>query len=178
MAELIEHGFEGVTMLKVAKRAGASKETLYNWFGNRDGLFEALITRNGDQAAAGVQAALASDGSPRDVLEGFAVGLLTLLTRPESVALNRAAMSSRPLATLLLAGGRNRVGPIVEQYLAELDQQGVLAAPDPAASFRLLYGLVIEDAQIQVLLGEPAPSTKAIRAHAAVAIDRFFRLSA
>lgn len=177
MTELIDHGYDGVTMLNVAKRAGASKETLYSWFGSRDGLFETLIKANGANAAAGVQRALSQGGSPREVLTGFAIGLVTLLTGRESVALNRAAMTSSELAQVLLAGGRYTVGPLVEDYLAQLHATGALHAPDAATSFRLLYGLVIEDIQIRVLLGEAAPSAKAIRLHAAAAVDRFMVLS-
>ena len=47
-------------MLSVARRAGASKETLYSWFGNRDGLLRALIERNADTSAERVAAALGS----------------------------------------------------------------------------------------------------------------------
>ena len=176
MAELIEHGFDGVTMLKVAKRAGASKETLYSWFGNREGLFAALIISNADRTAANVERALQKGGSPHDVLTGFAVGLLRLLTGEESVALNRAAMSSPELSQLLLASGRHRVGPLVEKYLGELGRDGIIRISDPAASFTLLYGLVVEDAQIRVLLGDDPPNLAALERHAAAAVQRFFVL--
>jgi AcrR family transcriptional regulator len=49
--ELIERGYERVTMLAIASRAGASKETLYNWFGSKESLFAALIKANADQSA-------------------------------------------------------------------------------------------------------------------------------
>ena len=105
-AELHDNGYEKVTMLGVAKRAGASKETLYSWFGNREGLFAALITENADASAERVRAALAGDGEPRQTLIGYAIGLLTLLTDDRSIALNRAAMISPELAEILLAQSR------------------------------------------------------------------------
>lgn len=176
MAELIEHGFDGVTMLKVAKRAGASKETLYSWFGNREGLFAALITNNADTTAANVERALQQGGSPEHVLTSFAVGLLRLLTGEESVALNRAAMSSPELSQLLLTSGRHRVGPLVEEYLGELGRDGTLRIDDPADSFTLLYGLIVEDVQIRVLLGDDPPDLATIERHAARAVQRFFVL--
>lgn len=173
--ELLAHGYEGVTMLAIASRAGASKETLYKWFGSKEGLFAAAIEANADQSADRVRQALTTDGDadPTETLVGYGVGLLTLLTSPPSVALNRAAMSSPELAEVLLANGRHRVGPIVESYLAGLDRQGRLPVADPGDAFRLLYGLVIQDTQIRVLLGEPAPSTEAILAQATAAVDRF-----
>jgi AcrR family transcriptional regulator len=177
-AELLDHGYEHVTMLGIASRAGASKETLYAWFGSREGLFTALVEVGARDSAKRVQAALdGGDDDPRDTLRDYAVGLLTMLTDSRSVALNRAAMASPPLADVLLASGRHRVGPIVEDYLGRLSSTGYLDIDDPAAAFRLLYGLVVQDTQIRVLLGEPPPTTEQLTSHAHDAVDRFLRLT-
>lgn len=175
--ELIDHGYERVTMLGIARRAGASKETLYAWFASREGLFAAMIEENADRAAAQVAAALDGAADPRDILTGFAFGLAQLLTSDRSVVLNRAAMVSPDLARLLLASGRHRVGPLVERYLAGLADEGRLVVDDPAEAFGLLYGLVVQDTQIRVLLGEAAPSPEAVAARAGVAVDRFLLLT-
>lgn len=176
LVELVEKGYESVTMLSVASRAGTSKESLYTWFGNRDGLFAALIERNADQSAERVQAALDGDGDPIETLTGYCIGLLNLLTSEASVALNRAAMSSPDLAALLLAGGRRRIGPLVEQYLTTLDRTTNHSISDPPAAFMLLYGLAVQDVQIRVLLGEPPPDKAEIAERAATAVQRFFSL--
>lgn len=178
LAELVEHGYERVTMLGIASRAGASKETLYSWFGSKEGLFAALIKANADQSAERVERALAGGEDPVDTLTGYAVGLLTLLTSPGSIALNRAAMSSPELAEVLLAHGRHRVGPLVETFLAQLCDDGVLSFSDPGQAFELLYGLVLQDTQIRVLLGEPPPSAEAISTRAGTAVQNFLTLTA
>ena len=38
-----ENGYSGATMLDIARRARASKETLYAWFQNKEKLFETLL---------------------------------------------------------------------------------------------------------------------------------------
>jgi AcrR family transcriptional regulator len=174
--ELTDQGYEGVTMLDVANRAGASKETLYRWFGNKDGLFAELIKSNADRSAEQIRAALDGDADPRESLVGYAMGLLGLLTSEGSLALNRAAMTSSTLAAVLLAHGRHRIGPLVEDYLGRLGEAGELAIDDPAEAFQLLYGLVMRDTQIRVLLGEPAPSPAELRSRATDAVDEFFVL--
>ncbi len=176
--ELLEHGYAHVTMLGIARRAGASKETLYAWFGNRDGLFAAMIARNADRSADAVRRALDGGAPARETLVGFATGLLTLLTSPASVALNHAAMQSPELAEQLLASGRYRVGPLVEQYLAALDRAGDVRIVDPATAFTTFYGLIIRDDQIRVLLGEQPPTGERIRQRAATAVDQFLALHA
>ncbi|MEO1056211.1 MAG: TetR/AcrR family transcriptional regulator [Actinomycetota bacterium] len=176
--ELIEQGYERVTMLAIARRAGASKETLYSWFENKSGLFSALITANADSSAEQIEHALAGGADVAEALIAYASGLLKLLTSPTSIALNRAAMSSPELAELLLQQGRYRVGPIVERYLGQLAGEGELSIPDPAAAFELLYGLVVQDTQIKVLLGERAPDGAALHARAESAVDAFLQLTA
>jgi AcrR family transcriptional regulator len=175
-AELVERGYTGTTMLAVARRAGASKETLYSWFGDKRGLFAALVRRQSEQANAGVAEALAADRPPRETLTAFAVRLLRLLLGEASVAINRAAVAAPELAGVLLTEGRHTTGPLVAGYLADLAARGEIAPGDPEEAFRLLYGLVVSDAQIRVLLGEPPPADLEERARRAV--DRFLVLLA
>lgn len=53
--ELVERGAAGLTMEGVARRAGASKETLYAWFGTRDDLIGAVIEATADDSAQRVE---------------------------------------------------------------------------------------------------------------------------
>ncbi|GIH91304.1 TetR/AcrR family transcriptional regulator [Planobispora siamensis] len=177
LAELVEHGLEGMTMQAVAARAGSSKESLYSWFGNRQGLLAALIERQSEQVNAAVTAALERPAEPRAMLTAIAENLLGLLVGEASVALNRAAMASAELSELLLRHGRHTTGPLVEAYLGRLAADGVLRIDDPAEAFGLLYGLAVRDLQIRVLLGERPPSADEIRAGARVAADRFLALT-
>jgi AcrR family transcriptional regulator len=179
---LVERGYQGTTMAAVAERAGSSKETLYAWFGDKQGLFTALIRRQAEAANQAVAAALEDEGGagPAATLTAFATNLLRLLLGERSVALNRAALAepAGELAAVLLAQGRHRTGPIVEAYLARLAGAGVLGVDDPAEAFQLLYGLVVRDLQIRVLLGEPPPAPGALAAQARTAVERFLALTA
>lgn len=47
---------------------------------------------------------------------------------------------------------------------------------DAASAFEVLYGLVVRDTQIRVLLGEPPPSRTAIVERARTAVNDFLRL--
>jgi AcrR family transcriptional regulator len=189
---LVERGYRRTTMAAVAERAGSSKETLYAWFGSKQGLFTALIRRQAEAANQAVAAAMDGGAAPDPAatLTAFATNLLRLLLGERSVALNRAAVAelgdARPdggepageLAAVLLAQGRHRTGPMVEAYLARLAAAGQLRIDDPAEAFQLLYGLVVRDLQIRVLLGEPPPEPAALAAQARTAVERFLALTA
>ena len=156
---------------------GHDEETLYSWFGNKEGLFTTLIVENADASAERVHAALDADADPYDTLASYAKGLLSLLTSERSIALNQASMTSPELAATLLQSGRHRVGPLVESYLATLAEAGYLKITDPADAFTLLYGLVVRDTQIRVLLGEKPPSSTERTKRARVAVDQFLELN-
>lgn len=177
LAELLDHGAEGLRMQAVAARAGSSKETLYHWFGNRQGLLAALVEHQSEQVNAAVATAIDRPADPRAALGAIARDLLSLLVGDVSIALNRAAMTSAPLAEVLLRHGRHTTGPLVESFLGRMAAEGGLRIEDPAEAFRLLYGLVVRDTQIRVLLGERAPGEDEIRAQADAAVDRFLVLT-
>src|SRR2546429_7447855 len=53
-AEFAEHGPDGTTMARIAERAGINKERLYKYFGDKQALFEAVLTDELDKLAASV----------------------------------------------------------------------------------------------------------------------------
>ncbi|MFJ2551337.1 TetR/AcrR family transcriptional regulator [Microbacterium sp. NPDC087591] len=176
-AELVDHGYQNLTMTAVARRAGASKETLYSWFGNKQGLIAALVHDQAADTEARLIEVLDESADVREVLTHFATRLLVLLTGDRSVALNRAAMTDPELASLLLREGRHRTGLLVEHYLAQAHARGELRAPRPDESFELLYGLIVRDTQIRVLLGEPAPPRDALERRAVAAVRQFLAVA-
>jgi AcrR family transcriptional regulator len=179
---LLEQGYRRTTMTAVAERAGASKETLYAWFGDKQGLFAALVRRQAEVMNDRVVAAFRRDGGLRETLTQFATDLLELLLGARSLAINRAAIAELDeapvLAHVLLTEGRHRSGSLVVSYLARQAETGALAIGDPAAAFGVLYGLVIQDAQIRTLLGEPPLTRSRIRHRAETAVDYFLALYA
>lgn len=176
LKELQISGYHGLTMEKVAKRAKCSKETLYSWYQNKQGLLSKLIEQNADEALNNLELASASNAEPTEVLKGICVGLLTLLSSKQSVTLNHAAMASPELAKILLRSGRYRAGPLIKQYIERLMDNGVLKKSDSEEAFTLLYGLAIRDIQIRILLGEKAPSQQDIVISANLAVKQFFTL--
>lgn len=178
LAELVERGYESVTMLDVARRAGSSKESLYTWFGSREEMIAEVIRRQAAGPNARVAQALDTAGDHRAVLTDIARGLLELLLGPASLALNRAAVGQPELARVLLEHGRHHTGPLVERYLAGLSREGHLMVDDPAGAFELLFGLVVRDTQIRALLGDPVPGPDERGRRAVEAVEQFLTLTA
>ncbi len=170
---LDEVGLAGTTVTAVAKAARASNETLYRWYGDRTGLFAALVRRNAGLIRDELEA---SAGTGLDGLARIGPRLLAMVTGPRAVALNRAAAAdaSGTLGAELARGGRENVAPLIAARIAEAQSRGALAAAPPGEIAETYLALLIGDLQIRRATGAigqpsmPEIETRAARALAHV----------
>lgn len=180
---LVAGGDNTFTMAGVAARANCSKETLYKWFKDRDGLLGATI---GWQAAKVVDvagpAAPTSLAQTVERLEMLAQNLLVVLTGEVSLALNRLAISragtdqtnGSNLGQRLLRDGKNAAAARIRHALEVSAAQGHLTIADLDEAARTFYGLVVRDGHIRLLLGEGhAPSVAEIGTQSQAAVSQF-----
>ena len=164
--ELIVKGQRPLSMIAVARAASCSKETLYRWFGDRDGLLTATVRWQ----AAKVRGVTLPKGAIdaaflAAALQRFAADWLTVICGETSVALNRLAIAEAgsqtlDLGAIVLTNGpaamARRLGPL----LKAAREAGLIATDDgPEAAneaFSTFFGLVVGDHQIRLLLGERA----------------------
>lgn len=159
LAQLIETGFAGTTMQAVARRAGASMETLYNWYGDKAGLFRAMVMANIEHLRNQLETRLNDPAGPEAVLATFGPRLLEVLTSERVVALNRAAVadSSGELGRIIASAGRQSIAPLVAGAFAEAARAGVLRPPDPQEAAEIYLGLLIGDLQIRRVVARMPP---------------------
>jgi len=174
---LVEKG-DRLTMEAVARRASCSKETLYRWFGDRDGLLTAIVRWQASKVQAGPYDAGRLDGaSLRSGLTDFAANWLRVVSGASSIALNRAAAGKPELGRIVLAEGRFAIGERVKPLLEAGRKAGLLDFDDAETAFRTLFGLVARDVQIRLLLGDALTLTDAdINQDAARAAEQFLAL--
>ncbi|WP_137702485.1 TetR/AcrR family transcriptional regulator [Marimonas lutisalis] len=169
-------GYEGLSMQAVAKDAKASNETLYRWYGDKTGLFEALIAGN----TALVRAALeeAQEGAPLEVLARVGPVLLNMLLGPRAVALNRAAAAdaSGTLGRALGKAGRETVAPWIAGVMQRARDEGILRG-EPMEMAEAWFALLIGDLQVRRVTGAMAPpDAEVVAERAAQALARLQRL--
>lgn len=145
-------GYAGTSMLKIAKAAKASNETLYRWYGDKRGLFEAMVLANAAETIKALEPAIAQEGDPVACLKVASPILLRMLTGERAIALNRAAAAdpSGELGRAIAAGGREQVGPLMAEVLSRLD--GAASSPPHRLAERY-FGLLIGDLQIRRVIG-------------------------
>lgn len=171
------------TMNGVAREASCSKETLYNWFGDREGLLVATVKW---QAAKVIMPEVDLENIDRNSLvksiEQFGRNLLDVLTSETSVALNRVAISrarsvESDLGMIVLQNGRFAMGRRLKPLFEAGQKAGILSFKDSETAYRSFFGLLLRDTQIRLLLGDCLSKTaKEIEVQASTATLQFFEL--
>lgn len=182
LALLVEEG-DRLTMTGVARRASCSKETLYKWYGGRDGLLSATVRWQASKVRARDYDRQTLDAaSLGESLESFAANWLKVITSRTSIALNRVAVShagsgKSKLGEIVLANGRFAIGERLKPLLEDARAAGLVAFDDAEMAFRCFFGLVGRDIQIRLLLGDRLDMTEAeIGRDAARATRQFLAL--
>ena len=177
---LVDGGEKALTTAGVARAANCSKESLYKWFGDRDGLLASMISfqqskvrtfeRDGERLTA---------ENFRDHLEIFAHDLIEVLAGDVSLALNRLAIgqASRDgskLGGLLVERGRRQIERRARALLEAGRRAGFRRFDDADEAYHTLYGLIVSDLHVRLLLGEK-PEIDATR-RGRKAVSAFLRL--
>jgi AcrR family transcriptional regulator len=179
---LVEDG-DSLTMTAVARRASCSKETLYKWFGDRDGLLIATVQWQASKVRiTPVDPGNVDLASLTESLEGYARDWLKVIASDTSIALNRVAVSHAAsgkdnLGAIVLENGRFALAKRLKPVLDAGKRAGYLVFEDAETAFRTFFGLVARDVQIRLLLGDwPGLTEAAIEDDAARATRQFLAL--
>ena len=182
-ALLAEKGYRGTSMLSIAKRAKASNETLYRWYGGKQGLFEEMVHENARAVSEVIAAHLCADQPLWDSLNAIGPVLLELVTGPRALALNRAAgadvHNSTQLGETISRAGRETVAPLIVEIFARATSTGEAPGIDPVQATELYLTLLIGDLQIRCVIGaiEP-PDSEERSARSRQVIDNFRKIYA
>lgn len=173
---LAQHGYGGTSMLRIAKAAKASNETLYRWYGDKDGLFKEMVRANAAETRRMLSEALDRQDDPWTTLEGVAPVFLRMILGERAVLLNRAAAAdaSGVLGATISAGGRNEIMPLLGQMMQHIcDGRDC----DPKDATDWFFSLLIGDLQIKRIINEcPALSEQEIRSRCSRTLSVFQRL--
>lgn len=165
-AELfLRDGYDATSIDAIIAQAGGSKTTIYALFGNKLGLYKALMQENNRNLFDGLEP---EQGEAMDLeasLTSFAENLLTMLAQPRAVSTFRMAVSELHRLPQL-ARSFNELGPArghqwVTGVLKAAQERGEIETPDPARSAHQFLGLVRGNEYFETILGlrEPPDQT-------------------
>lgn len=167
----------------IATKAGVSKQTVYNHFQSKDGLFKATV----EDLTSGLMAPLVlrdpARSTPEQLLGSLARDFLTLMLRPSSLALYRLLMAQTArfpeFGPEVYAVGTGRMLETLADYLAWETENGRLDVPEPGLAAEQFVGMLTGRLQLRALLGvTPAPPEAELRRRADHAAASFLALYA
>ncbi|HEY1425550.1 MAG TPA: TetR/AcrR family transcriptional regulator [Caulobacteraceae bacterium] len=164
---------------EIARRAGVSKQTIYNHYGSKVDLMRALIERRA-QVVTDPLDVPGAEAFPERALATYAEGLLRTATLERGIAFLRLMIESVPRDPALVRGvlprgfraGRAKLAA----FLARETRAGRMLTPDPEEAADFFGGMVLGGRQLEGLLGLPSELTpERIQRIAAEAARRFMR---
>lgn len=180
---LVSGGEKALTTAGLARSANCSKESLYKWFGDRDGLLAAVVAYQASKVHFPPESGATTDADTfQAYLIAFAKELLAVLFGETSVALNRLSIgqsnqASNRLGRLLLVRGKHMISSRARSLLEAGRHRGLLKFDDAEEAYQVLYGLAVRDVHIRLLLGDkPSAAERDLDTQAQIAVKRFYQL--
>jgi len=175
-AVFIERGYSGATTLEIAKRAGASKTTIYALFGSKEGLLEELFQERLRSIPAGLDPDSAAESpDQREFVRLSAERILSAAVAPEAIGLFRIALAEMkrfPELTPIMIRSRAHEG--LTAYLARCREKGWMAFDDPEEAAAMFISMATGEWGRLMLTGAIAHVPEsAIKAHAALSARMF-----
>jgi AcrR family transcriptional regulator len=163
---------------EVARRAGVSKQTVYNHYGSKTELVRTIMARRRDALTAVLELA-GPDDSPLETLTVYAKSILEVIITPASVSLLRMGVTSAlempEMAHAIYDAGmraaRRRLAIYLSTRAADLLDIG-----NPADAAEMFVSMVVGGAQIRLLMGLPSEfDTSDLKSRAEVTARRFIK---
>lgn len=154
----LEAGYTGAKMTLIAKRAGASMETLYLRYPTKAQLFAALIERK-SSGMLELIGPMSPDRNPQEALVKYAIELIGMMSKPDTQQLHRlviaGSIESPELGKTFWEAGPGRGFKILRTYLYEQQVRGSLVVRDPDQAAGLFMGMTVGGIALRSTLGMP-----------------------
>lgn len=175
-----ERGYGATSLSDVVKRSGGSLATLYDLFGNKQGLFRALIE---DRCRKGFEALYDDDVDglpPREALTRIGLGFFHMIHSPTAIAMYRMIIAEGgqfpELPVLFYETGPSISQARMIRWFEERNRRGQLHVPDPAQASMDFTGLLCSKTQMRLLIGLPMPlAPEDIEGRVAHVVDMMLR---
>lgn len=175
---LAERGL-GASIEAIARRAGVSKQTIYNHFGCKTALIEALVARRVSSITSPLRVPGAAE-QPVETLAALAHTLIDIVANARTYSLMRVTVQGAgampELARIVFEAGPMTTRALLADYLAAETAAGRMAVDNPLEAAEMFSGMCSGHRQIRALMGMEVNCDPDQITHLAQAIaQRFFK---
>lgn len=154
----LEQGYGAATMSEIGRRAGGSMQTLYRLFGNKEGLFRAIMDAKGAKVYGQMEDARIFEKPPEQALYELGVRLNEVILNPVSLATHRIVMLEGPhhpeLQKIFYENGPGRSRRVLSAYFEAECQSGRLSLEDVDAAAGQFLEMVKGACFLPAILGQ------------------------
>lgn len=156
----LEQGFENACVSDIMGRAGGSMSTLYRCFGNKLGLFEAMIQQSCDDLFASFDEAKVWSDDPAETLYRFGRRFIELSCASKALAMYRLVLSingtdSTQIQNLFYTYGPERIRKHLTRYLEQQKSEGRLDIGCCTIAACQFVEMIRQPWHLQAMLGVP-----------------------
>lgn len=159
-----EQGYAATSIDAIIERAGGSKRNIYNEFGNKQGLFSAIVTENADKVLSTLVIEESKERDLRRTLTAFGRDLMTAYTSSALIGIYRIAITEASRFPDLVASfyqqGPDRATSRLAEVLEGASQRGEIRTDDCRRAAGHFVGMIRGNLHLQVVLGLRAPPSE------------------
>lgn len=165
----LEQGFAATSIDAIIERAGGSKRNIYTEFGNKEGLFAAIVSEHAERALSALSFEKAGPQDLRETLAAFGGQLMDIYMSPTLLGIYRIAVTDHArfpaLVRKFYALGPGLATARLAEVLETARQRGEISVTDCSAAADHFVGMVRGNLHLQVVLGlRPPPDEEEARA--------------
>ncbi len=173
-----EQGFVATSIGAIIERAGGSKRNIYSEFGNKEGLFSAIVTNTADRALSTLAIKQIEGRDLRETLTAFGRQLMAIYMSPTLIGVYRIAVTEAnrfpDLVKSFYEQGPSRAASQLAEVLEGAKERGEIRADDCLRVAGHFVGMIRDNLHLQVVLGlRPPPSEQEVREAVASAVEIF-----
>lgn len=154
-ALFLEKGYDNTTLAAVVQRSGGSLATLYEHYGNKQGLLRAVVTRVKSNKQFPIPGTTTQDKSCSAQLRVYARDLFHYLTTTRIIALNRIviteAMRDPSFARDIYHDFHLAAVDELAQTFRKWTDNGCAQIDDPHAAADLFFAMTVDDNQMRIM---------------------------
>lgn len=171
-------GYAAATLDDVVRRSGGSRATLYKQFGDKAGLFAAIIAELCAEMTAPLRAAgeRPQARAPRAALLAFGTAFMRVMMVPANLALYRLVIAETgrfpELGRAVYRAGPQVAAARLAAYLRDGAAAGMFTAGDPGLRARQFLEMIKGDLHFRALIG-PRPSRREVDRCVRAGVDAF-----
>ncbi len=178
MEVFLNEGYAGASVDMVIARSGGSRKTLYDYFGNKEGLFLATIEYHSARFSSRLAELKMNSAVPEQALFEAGRAFFNAIVAPEMLSLYRTIIAEAyrfpRIGTAVLREGHDKADNQVATYLESQHDAGRLKIKDSDVAAKQFLALVTGDLHRRVLLSPDFRPTKTeIDRHVRMAVSTF-----